>query len=122
MSAEVGRSGAIDRVAIAVSGFCLVHCFVTALVFATFSTLGGVLGSPIIHEVGLGLAVVLGIVALGNGIMKHKRLLPLAIGGLGLGLMAAALVLPHGNFEMLLTVLGVILLASAHFLNRLASV
>ena len=119
---EIVKGGLIDRVAVAVSGLCLVHCFVTALAVATLSTVGGVLGSPIVHEVGLALAIALGIVALGNGVKNHGRVLPLSIGGLGIGIMAAALVLPHGGIEMAVTIVGVILLAGGHFLNRLASV
>lgn len=121
MRADIVKGGVIDRVALAFSGLCVVHCFVTALTLATLSTVGGVLGSPIIHEVGLALAIVLGIVALGNGIMNHGRLLPLSIGGIGIAIMAAALALPHGGFELLATMVGVLLLAGGHFLNRLAS-
>ncbi len=121
MGTDIVKSGLIDRVALAFSGLCLVHCFVTAVALATVSTVGGVLGSPMIHEVGLALAVVLGIVALGNGIVKHGRLLPLSIGAIGIAIMAAALALPHGDLELLATMVGVILLAAGHFFNRLAS-
>lgn len=121
MRTEFVKGGLADRIALAVSGLCLVHCFVTALALATLSTVGGVLGSPLVHEVGLALAVILGIVALGNGIMNHGRFLPLAVGALGIGTMAAALAMPHGGVEMLTTIVGIVLLASAHFLNRLAS-
>ena len=104
------------------SGLCLVHCLVMALLFGTLSTVGGLLGSPLIHEVGLALALVLGIVALGNGIRQHRRFLPPSIGGLGIGAMTAALTLPHGGSEMVATMLGVALLATGHYLNRLALV
>ena len=120
LSTSVIKNGTMDRVAMAVSGLCLVHCLVTALLLGTLSTLGGMLGSPIIHEVGLGFAIILGIVALGNGIVRHGRFLPPSIGALGIGAMTAALTLPHGGPEMVATVLGVALLATGHFLNRLA--
>ncbi len=122
MNTNVIRNGSMDRVAMMVSGLCLVHCLATALLLGTLSTVGGLLGSPIVHEVGLVLALGLGIAALGNGILTHGRFLPPSIGGLGIGVMAAALTLPHGGYEMVATMLGVALLATGHFLNRLALV
>ena len=122
MNTGVVKNGTLDRVAITLSGLCLVHCLATALLLGTLSTVGGMLGSPFIHEIGLMLALGLGVVALGNGIVRHGRFLPPSIGGLGIGVMAAALTLPHGGFEMVATMLGVALLATGHFLNRLALV
>lgn len=122
MSTQIVRNGTLDRIAMVLSGLCLVHCLATAIVFATLSTVGGMFGNPIIHEAGLALAIALGIVALGNGIMRHGRFLPPSIGALGIGAMTAALTLPHGGSEMVATMLGVVLLATGHFLNRLALV
>jgi MerC mercury resistance protein len=112
-------SGNLDRLAIGLSGLCLVHCLATALILGTLSSLGGILGSPWIHEGGLVLAIGLGAVALGRGVMVHGRFLPPSIGGLGLGMMAGALNLPHDGGEVTATVLGVIALAIGHTLNRL---
>ena len=122
MTASIVKNGTMDRVAMMLSGLCLVHCLVTAVLLGTMSTVGGLLGSPLIHEVGLALALVLGIIALGNGIRRHGRFLPPSIGGLGIGAMTAALTLPHGGSEMVATMLGVALLATGHYLNRLALV
>lgn len=122
MNSSALKNGMMDRVAMTLSGLCLVHCLATALLVGTLSTLGGMLGSPIVHEAGLALAIVLGVVALGNGIVTHGRFLPPSIGGLGIGAMTAALTLPHGSSEMVATMLGVGLLATGHFLNRLALV
>ena len=122
MNASTLKNGTMDRVAMTLSGLCLVHCLTTALLLGTLSTVGGLLGSPIVHEAGLVLALGLGVVALGNGILQHGRFLPPSIGGLGIGAMAAALTLPHGGSEMVATMIGVALLATGHFLNRLALV
>ena len=122
MNAQIARNGVMDRIAMTMSGLCLVHCLATALLLGTLSTVGGMLGSPIVHEVGLALAIILGVFALGNGIVEHGRFLPPSIGGLGIGAMTAALTLPHGGSEMVATMLGVVLLATGHFLNRLALV
>ena len=110
----------VDNAAIALSGLCLVHCVATALIIGTVSSLGGLLGNPLIHEGGLAIAIVLGAFALGRGIMVHQRFLPPSIGGLGLGMMAGALNLPHGSGEVVATILGVSLLALGHLLNRLS--
>ena len=47
----------LDRMAMALSGLCLVHCVATAVLLALLSAAGGLLGSPIIHEVGLTFAM-----------------------------------------------------------------
>ena len=56
----------LDRLAIGLSGLCLVHCLGTAVVLALLASAGGILGAPIIHEVGLSLAMLLGAIALGD--------------------------------------------------------
>ena len=48
-------------------------------------------------------------------------MLPGAVGGLGLGVMAGALTMPHDSSEALYTMLGVGVLALGHRLNRLAA-
>lgn len=111
----------LDRWAIGLSGLCLVHCIGTAVVLAMLASAGGILGAPIIHEVGLSLAMLLGAIALGKGIFEHGYTLPAAVGGLGLGIMAGALTLPHDGGEALYTVIGVAILALGHRLNFIAA-
>jgi hypothetical protein len=111
----------LDRMAITLSGLCLVHCLATAVLLGLLSAAGGMLGAPIIHEVGLTLAMMLGAVALGRGVYEHGFMMPSAVGGLGLGVMAGALTMPHDGGEALFTVLGVSVLALGHQLNRIAA-
>ena len=111
----------LDRMAIGLSGLCLVHCVATAVVLGLLSAAGGFLGAPIIHELGLVLAMLLGAFALGRGILEHGYMLPSAIGGLGLGVMAGALTMPHDGSEALFTVVGVMILALGHRLNGIAA-
>ncbi len=118
--ASAWRDGAIDRLGIAVSGLCLVHCLASAVFFAMLASAGGILLHPLIHEVGLVIAIGLGIVAIGRGMFEHGFMMPAAIGGLGLGVMAGALSLPHDGGEMVYTILGVAILALGHDLNRRA--
>jgi hypothetical protein len=111
----------LDRMAIGLSGLCLVHCVATAVALGLLSAAGGFLGAPIVHELGLVLAMLLGAFALGRGILEHGYMLPSAIGGLGLGVMAGALTMPHDGSEALFTVAGVLILALGHRLNGIAA-
>ena len=51
--------------------------------------------------------MIMGAIALGRGILEHGYTMPSAVGGLGLGVMAGALTLPHDGTEALYTVVGV---------------
>lgn len=112
----------LDRAAIALSGLCVVHCIASAVLLAMLSAAGGLLLNPIFHEVGLTIAIALGAIALGRGVMEHGYMMPASMGAFGLGIMAGAMSLPHdgGGGETLWTVIGVGLLAFGHDLNRRA--
>ena len=121
MSFSALRTSRLDRLAMSLSGLCLVHCLASAVIVALLSAAGGVLGAPIIHEVGLVLAMILGAIALGRGVKEHGFVLPSAIGALGLGVMAGALTMPHGGLEIAFTVAGALILALGHKLNSIAA-
>ena len=110
----------LDRVGIVLSGLCALHCLLGIALIALFG-LGSVAGeavlAPAIHRAGLALAVVVGVLTLGLGVLRHGRMEPLVIGGAGIVLMAGALFAPHGPQEALLTVAGVALVAAAHIRN-----
>jgi hypothetical protein len=118
LSIETSR---LDRIAMGLSGLCMVHCVATAVLLGLLASAGGFLGRPIIHEVGLTLAMIIGAFALGRGILEHGFVMPSAIGALGLGVMAGALSLPHDGREPIYTVAGVMILALGHRLNVMAS-
>lgn len=109
-----------DRFAIALSGLCLVHCVSTTILLTVISSAGGLL-NPAIHEFGLALAIVFGIIALGRGALLHGYMMPAIVGAFGIGMMAGALSLPHGSFEIFWTLVGVSLVALGHDLNRRAT-
>jgi len=115
------QTSRLDRLAMGISGLCLVHCLGTAVLLGLISAAGTTLGAPWIHEVGLTLAMILGSFALGRGILEHGFMMPSAIGGLGLGVMAGALTLPHDGTEAAYTVAGVLILALGHRLNVMAA-
>jgi hypothetical protein len=107
----------MDRVGILLSGLCAVHC-ILGIVLVTGLGLGGeAFLAPSIHRTGLALAVLVGILTLGIGALRHGNVTPIAIGGCGIVLMAAGLVVPHGFPEAGLTVAGVALVAAAHIRN-----
>src|SRR5436309_12706283 len=118
LSIETNR---LDRIAMGLSGLCLVHCVATAVLLGLLASAGGFLGSPMIHEVGLTLAMIIGAFALGRGVLEHGFMMPAAVGALGLGVMAGALSLPHNGSEALFTVAGVSILALGHRLNSMAA-
>ena len=116
------RNGSIDRLAIGLSGLCFIHCVASAVLLTVVASAGGLLLDPIVHEVGMMVALVLGVVGLGRGIVSHGFMLPAAIGSLGLGIMGGALTLDHGGITTLWSVAGVLILALGHDLNRRAVV
>lgn len=120
MFAKVGANGSMDRMAIALSGLCLVHCLASAIFVAMLASAGGLLLDPIIHEVGLTIAIGLGMLALGRGVVDHGFMMPSAVGGLGLGVMAGSFSLHGDAMGTVYTMLGVAILALGHDLNRRA--
>ena len=102
------------------SGLCAVHCGATAVLVGRVASAGGLLGKPVIHEVGLALAMILGAIALGRGIREHGFLLPCMVGFSGLAIMGFAMTLHESGFEPAVTILGVSVLALGHRLNMMA--
>ena len=58
-----------------------------------------------------------GAVGIGIGVLRHGKLAPLGIAAVGLTAMGGALVVSHGPREAALTIVGVLLVGSAHILN-----
>lgn len=115
------KQGSLDRLAIGLSGLCLAHCVLTAVVLTVLASAGSFLLHPAIHEGGLMLAMALGAFALGRGVLQHGYAMPVWVGSLGLGVMAGALTLPHeGGLETIYSILGVMIVALGHDLNRRA--
>ena len=122
MQQGIIRSQRLDRLAIGLSGLCMAHCLASFVIVAMVASAGAFLLHPAIHETGLAIAVGLGALALGRGVVAHRRPLPALVGVLGLGVMAGALAMPHGGGEALCTIIGVALVALGHELNRRALV
>lgn len=114
----------LDQLGIGIAGLCALHCLVTLAVISALG-IGGLGGHFLldenIHRIGLVLALAVGGVAIGWGLLRHRRLLPFGVAITGIALMAAALVTPHGTDEFLLTLVGVVLVSAGHWLNLRAA-
>ena len=117
MASKPISTSRLDRIAMGLSGLCAVHCVATAILLGLLASAGGLLGKPIIHEVGLTLAMIIAAIALGSGIRKHGLMLPSAIGVAGLGTMAFGMTLHESGYEPVVTIIGVSILAVGHRLN-----
>lgn len=107
----------LDRVAIGLSGLCLLHCMAGFVLLTLFALTGGWLDHRI-HIVGLLLAMPLAAVALWRGWRRHHRRDIGLMGAVGLAVMAASLLVEHAELaEMLVSMAGVSLLAVAHWRN-----
>lgn len=107
----------LDRVGVLLSGLCALHCLAGLLLVVGLGLGGEFLLAPVIHRVGLALAIVVGAATLVIGVSRHREPLPLQVGAAGIGLMIAALIVGHGTPEAVLTMAGVALLAWAHLRN-----
>lgn len=116
-SAIIAIRDRLDRAGIILSGLCVIHCLAGVILVGLLGLGGEALLSPAIHRVGLVLALIVGLFSLGVGVLRHGRMGPLVIGGIGLALMASAIAVGHGLPEAVLTVMGVSLVALAHIRN-----
>lgn len=112
-----------DKLAIACSGMCMIHCLLLPIVIS-MSTVGlfaDWLTDEWIHQVMLLPVVLLAALSLPGAYNKHKNQWPLLLGGLGISLLLSALLLAE-SLETILTVLGSCTLIIAHLWNRNLSV
>lgn len=107
----------LDRVGMVLSGLCAVHCVLGVVLVSALGLGGHAFLAPAVHEVGLVLAIVIGIATIGIGALRHGAVGPLLLGTVGILLMAAAIAVGHGLPEAILTIAGVALVATAHMRN-----
>lgn len=107
----------LDRLALGLSALCLVHCVASIVLVASLAGGGHLLEHPAWHQIGLALAIIFAALGLGSGYRRHGQRAPVLVGGIGLGFMVAALLVPHGAPEAILTILGVSIVAIGHVQN-----
>jgi hypothetical protein len=112
-----GPPRGLDRAGVVLSGLCVLHCLATVLLVSALGLGGHFLLAPAFHEVGLALAILVAAVATGWSALRHRMITPVMVALAGLGSMGAALAGPHGAGEIVLTVIGVTLVACAHMAN-----
>ena len=109
--------GKLDRIGLALSCLCAVHCVLGIVIVAGLGLGGAFLLDPAIHRVGLLLATIVAGVAIGLGAIQHRRAAPFVVAMMGLSFMGGALAVEHGPEEAVLTIIGVSLVALGHVLN-----
>ena len=116
----------LDRLGITASMGCAIHCLFTGIFFLIFPALFEIteefaplefLHSEWIHW---GLAVVVvpvAVLSLGRGYYLHRKAKTIVLGGIGLAMILTGLTLHPFAAETILTMVGGLFLAMAHFLN-----
>ena len=114
-----------DKLAMALSSACAIHCFLTpSFVLLTSGLISFSFDNELVHNLILFVAVPISLYALISGYSNHKILYLLPIGIFGLSTLALAVALGE-NFlgelgEKSLTLIGSVLVVFAHFKNHQA--
>lgn len=106
-----------DQFGIGLAGLCALHCLLAVALVSSLGVGSHFLTDPMIHRIGLLLAVLIAAVAIGWGALKHRRRMPFVTAMMGLSFMGGALAVPHGSQEFVLTLIGVSLVTVGHLLN-----
>ena len=112
-----GIRGRFDRLGVVLSALCLVHCIAGTVLVAGMGLGATFLLDPAIHRIGLVVAVIVAGIAIGIGAVRHRRKRPFVVAMTGLSFMGGALAVGHGAEEVVLTMIGVTLVATGHVLN-----
>jgi hypothetical protein len=111
-----------DRIAIALSAVCIVHCLAVPLLAALLPIAFVGFGSQThFHEVLLWGVVPTSLLGFGLGLRYHRRVRIAAAGAIGLAIIAYAAIVAHEAWpwwqEVLLSIVGSAVLVIAHWKN-----
>lgn len=111
-----------DQVAIALSAICIVHCLAVPLVVAILPIAAISIGEgQHFHGLMLWLVVPTSVVGFGLGYRLHRNAGIVAVGAVGVAVLAAAAVYGHTVWteplEIVVSVAGSLLLGAAHWQN-----
>ena len=109
--------GHLDHFGLGLAGLCAVHCVLTIVLVSALGFGSHFLLAPEIHRIGFALAMIVAAVAIGRGALIHRRAMPFVVAMMGLTFMGGALAMPHGNGELMLTLIGIVLVSAGHLLN-----
>ena len=113
----------LDKLAILLSGVCLVHCLLTPVLITLLPilTTSVLLDDSMFHKLMLWLVLPTSFLALFLGCRKHKQWLIAGTGILGVTILISVAMVGHEVFgisgEKIATSIGGIILAASHFLN-----
>ncbi|MBL0940047.1 MAG: MerC domain-containing protein [Gemmatimonadaceae bacterium] len=109
----------LDRIGIATSTLCALHCAVSALFMGVLSALGVAgFAAPIVEQVFLGLAVLLGVFSLGSALRRHRSYAPLLWFSAGmLVLLVVRPMAPSALIEAGIVMVGAAAVIRAHWRN-----
>jgi len=119
---SMSSSHYFDRIAIALSGVCIVHCLAVPLLAAVLPIAFAGLDEDLhFHEWMLWGVVPTSLFGLGMGLRYHRRKWIPTLGAVGLVIVAYAAIVAHGAWawwqELSLSIIGSVLLVAAHWRN-----
>lgn len=108
-----------DKLAILISGTCLLHCILTPLIigFGAMGILGQWFTSEWVHKVLLIPLIGLALISLPKAYRCHRQHWPLVMAMLAIAVLLSTLVLPE-SLELLLSVPAALTLILAHSWNH----
>ncbi|MFT4711686.1 MAG: hypothetical protein ACJAVI_000067 [Candidatus Azotimanducaceae bacterium] len=114
-----------DGLAIVLSGTCMLHCLALPILVTLFPIVqGSLLEEQHFHLIMLVLILPTSLIALTVGCRKHKDKLTMALGTIGLVVLAITALFGHELFgmsgERVITSIGGLVLAAAHIRNYLS--
>jgi hypothetical protein len=115
-------SGKLDRIAIVLSGTCMLHCLALPLLVTLFPIgQGSLLEEQSFHLIMLVLILPTSLIALTIGCRKHKDVMTISLGVVGLALLTFTALFGHPVFgelgERFVTSIGGLILGAAHIQN-----
>lgn len=110
----------LDGAAVGLSALCLIHCLALPLVVAGLPFLAQ-LADGHLHAQMLAVVLPLSFIALGLGYRHHRNLKIVAAGAIGMLVLTIGATVAHDNLglaaDRLFTIVGALVLATAHFYN-----
>ena len=116
------QTNKLDGLAVLLSGACMLHCLALPLLFTLFPIAqGSLLDEKYFHLMILVFILPTSLIALSVGCRKHKDLLTLVLGVVGLCILTFTAIFGHDIFgasgERVVTTIGGLILAAAHLQN-----
>lgn len=114
-----GPSLWLDRLGMATSTVCAIHCAATALFMGALSAVGAAgVGAAWVEGAFLTLAVLLGVASLGHALRRHRSLVPMAWFSAGMvSLLVLRPLAPSPLWEVTAVAVGATLVVRAHWRN-----